>query len=263
MKKNCFILAAIAILTILETSSSLHAQVLYSDPLTGSGNLDVIQGKTPTTTTGSATWVANSYGPTETTTGLTDGFNGGNFFTETAYLPLTIDGSGIYTLSVTSYVSSASNEGMQLGFIYCTQGTTSGLSTSSAVAYTGINGGQNASGGATSYYGGGNAATTASSFNTANVFTITLDSSTGSLTFAENGTTYETVANALTPLQMASITGVGLGFGYVFDYGTTFSNFSVTEVAATPEPSTWALMVGSFAVLLLVARRKVKSGRVG
>ena len=58
-----------------------------------------------------------------------------------------IIGTGIYTLTVTSFTPSTSNEGMTFGFINSSQSINGNLSATTAPAYVSIGGGQGPSNG--------------------------------------------------------------------------------------------------------------------
>jgi hypothetical protein len=84
-------------------------------------------------------------------------------------------------------------------------------------------------------------------------YTLTLDSATGASSISVDGG----LAFASGTLSLAQRTAIsGVGFGSNGASGT-FSNFILSNnIVAVPEPSTWAMVLGGFGMLIFFQRMR-------
>ena len=142
---NCLLGFAFAFVAIISPASAQTTNTIYSDPLIGTApadgsGFDNINGTTPAITTGGNKWLANSYGPDLTVTGLSAVRNATTFI-DTAVLPLTLDGVGTYTLAVNAIQAYTSGD-MFFGFMDTAGTTTFNRATSPAgIRFLGYGGG--------------------------------------------------------------------------------------------------------------------------
>jgi hypothetical protein len=229
--------------------------VIYQDSLTGTGSADgstyqTVAGTQPAIDLPNATWNAQYYAAPNATPLGWNSYHGTYSNSFSAQLPLTLDGTGVYTFSVDVNYGTNVYQNLDFGFIPSGQSTSSNPDSSTSFALIEVQGG----GPATAFYGNGTTATgsTSTSYTagTPELFSISLDSSTGSLAYSLDGTVFASYANALTPTEMSQIADITLG-GYYGPETAYYTNLSVTEVAAVPEPGTWALMLAGLALLAM------------
>lgn len=253
--KTPFAILLLGILLIVGSTSIASAQVIYSDPLTGN---NPIAGTTPGgTNPGNATWNATYYdAPFEGSQGA-NSFSGGYAQQAAAFLPLTLDGTGIYTLSATVTVDASSANSIEFGFVGDTsqtnQATLDNATPEALLTFSDV--------GAISSYGDDSATASALNFSlgTPTTFSILVNSHNGTVSFEEGGTVFETVNDALTPAQLGSITGIGLSFDYS-PSDSLISDLSLSEATTVPEASTWSLLLSG--TLLLASFRLWRKRRI-
>lgn len=225
-----------------------QAVTIYQDSfnlMAGGAQLD---GRTPATTTGGATWNAQNPGDwTAQNDWSQPGFpaflqnSQNNGF---ALLPLTLDGSSIYTLAVTAKSDSVTEHGFYLGFGLGFTGTYADPSrlVQLSVDGSGLANVYDVQGGLVAYQIDSGVGTNgALNYHT---YSITLNSGTGAYSMASDGTTFYTSVTPLTTAQMSGdIPVVGMGNNWVSDY----QDFSLTAV---PEPASLSLLaLGGLALL--------------
>jgi hypothetical protein len=249
-RKLFTIVPVVAILALLSPLPS-SAAVIYQDSFARIGDLN---GTAPDVVdTGAATWTAtlHQYGRDNFATNGSAAVSAG---IPTAFLPLTLDLTSIYTLTLTvNNPVSNGNNWLALGFLAGHPNDISG----------GFNGGSNAPSPWVLQTGNGGAQGFSPGFGGTSVtpgldhtYTITLDSATGASSISVDGG-LAFASGTLSSTQLSSISGVG--FGSNFAEGSTFRNFILTDnvvVAAVPEPSTWAMVLGGFGMLVFFQRMR-------
>jgi hypothetical protein len=198
-----FLLLLLGFLTLSNLS---HAQtVTYKD--TFAGPAGPINGRTPslTNTTGKM-WTADPKGGliTDSTYNIGKAIIPSSF--ESAFLPITLDGTSSYTLSAVIIVMSVGGGGITMGFVSTTSTKDYGNGANPKAWIMA----QQGSGCVQTHCGAANAAGYNQTVG-AHTYSITLDSASGTITFRSDGVLLSTVNNALTAADISSITGVGFG----------------------------------------------------
>ncbi len=236
---------AFASVLLASASMAQAAVVLYSDPLTGTGDLNGVTVATSVTNAGATTgaqWVA--YSTNKTASGAQ--FAGSNSF----FLPFTPTSGNVYTFTAT--LNATSTTWTAIGFA---NASTNGLWHTTGGSKYAWALDRNAGGGAPQFFGGAgatNGQTWTSTADGLQTVAITLDTTTSGAwkTFATisgvNSNTYTYGANPSISF---------LGFGTNGGSGTaTVKDFSLTAIV--PEPaSLGVLALGSLG--LLARRRRV------
>ncbi|MCE0484556.1 MAG: PEP-CTERM sorting domain-containing protein [Methylacidiphilales bacterium] len=247
MKFTAYRQIIIAIVASMAIAGPASAQVLYQDPLTGSGSPTTLAGTTPPTTQGTNAWTGkNNSGANVFANGTwTSG-------TSSVGLAYTFTDGNIYNLSV-DVTTNASESGAMLE--YNDSGQLFGRNNVVGMRFDqGTGGNLNVSYIANS--GGTLSSTTA--LPDGQLADIVLNTTGGDgnwfATYSYDGTTLGTVTITLAEQAALTSSGVGLASG---NGGTgQFSDFTFQEGSSVPEPSTYALIVVCLGFLVLVARRQ-------
>ena len=261
---TCF--AAIAAVAPLALASLASAQTtIYSDPLIGTAaangsGYQTLAGTQPATDVTNAYWNAQYYSaPSLTTAGL-DNYRYNNNLSYTALLPLKLDGTGVYTLSVNAVMPVGGYNSIDFGFTESNQNTNNSLNGSATAAYIDLGG----SGMLTaSYAEQKGSATTPYTLGTTYLLSISLNSSSGTLTFSENGTAFATEPGVLSATQIAAVTDIALA-SYYAPATAYFTNVSLSEVipsANVPEPGSWSILSGAVACMCFGLRHAVRKDK--
>ena len=73
-----------------------------------------------------------------------------------------------------------------------------------------------------------------------------------------------TYSNVFTGISAANISGIEQGLAYINIHNSAFPAGEIRgQISAVPEPATWAMMIGGFALVGGSMRRRRSSGRVG
>jgi hypothetical protein len=253
------------------------ATVIYSDTFTdGSSTTPVnLNGLTPTVDNGGfggtagATWsaatITGTLEYTENGSGTLSYSNGASFtYSGTAYLPFTPEAGQVYTFTAEVTDTAGGFSFANLGFDESGTATTtfSYYSTAGSYAYDWALDYQGAS---SQTYGGpgtgggpdgedvGGDGTSVITLDTTGIVTVANPDGDWSYSITGPSGSTGTYYYSTTP----SIAGVG--FGDLYGGTATYSSFSLTTSATTPEPSAWAMMlvgVGMLGGLSWIRRRR-------
>jgi hypothetical protein len=228
--------------------SAAQAAIIYQDSFTGSGALN---GATPTTTTGGATWVAA--GGMDMDGSGTLSFNG----ERNAYLPFTPVAGYVYTLTAT-LDNTASRAAFGFATVNFGTPTTSGhwhtINGASPWVASGVSGGDGI------YFltgPGWSGDTTVASPAPAGAPTmsIVLDTQTDENNWSATFWLGNTQLGAAKTFSAASWTRNAVGFGSMG--GSSESGFQAMdfELSVIPEPATFGVMLSALAAVVLRRRR--------
>ncbi len=226
------------------------ASMIYSDTFTTvpASTVD-LNGTKPTVDPAGAAWTSPTGDFTTGSGAATPTTNGPAFGANVASLPLSLTPNTLYTYTVTATpTAGTSGDWLALGFGDGAQGAIYNNANDAFVLYRDNGGTQTFAGGVASGTSGGTAATA----GLPDTFTLTLNSSTGAVTFAD---TLGLVTG--TTKTLPSVAGVNSVF--IGNYQTARGTFSALSVNSTavPEPATLAIAGLCSAGLLLRRKRKL------